>query len=97
MERVAAKWKDVAAALGFNGYRINSLELDVRHMSEDASREIFIRWLNGEHDLRRPITWTTLIQCLIEARLAEIAVKIKSIWFKRRRVRNKYYTHTLMV
>ena len=87
MERVAVKWKDVATALGFNGSRINSLEADVRHMSEDASREIFIKWLNGEHDLRRPITWATLVQCLREARLIQLAVKVESILFNGRDVR----------
>ena len=99
MESVAVKWKDVAAALGFNGSRINSLEADVHHMSEDASREMFIKWLSGEHDLRGPTTWATLVQCLREARLVQIAVKIESIWFNRRRVtvrkNNKYIVQVM--
>ena len=91
MELVAASWKDVATALGFNGPRINCLEADARHVSEDATREMFIKWLDGEHDLRQPIRWTTLIQCLSEAGLAGVAERIRSACL------NKRHVNTLIV
>lgn len=86
MELVAASWKNVATALGFNGPRISCLEADAHHVTQDATREMFIKWLDGEHDLCQPITWATLILCLSEAGLAQIAERIRSARLNKRHV-----------
>ena len=77
IESVAYSWQSVAIALGFSGPQIKSIEADYPRRSQDASREIFIRWLDGDCALRGPLTWTTLIDCLEEAMMKDLAENIK--------------------
>ena len=72
METVAPKWKQVATAIGFNEARIKAVDEGEHCKPEDATFEMFCRWLNGEHNLK-PVTWDTLIQCLKEANLQDVA------------------------
>ena len=78
MERVTPKWKQVAIALGFNGSRIESIEMGAPWRPEDACLKMFTGWLAGDHDLRPP-TWEVLIQSLRAANLSEIADLLKFI------------------
>ena len=80
METIAPKWKDVAVAMGFNKERIESIEKDEHYKQEEATREMFGRWLKGEHDLK-PVTWDVLIQCLKQAKLPDIAKMLSNIQF----------------
>ena len=61
---VAPHWKSVATALGFDGARIKVIDMGAFYKPEDACREMFIKWMNGEHGLCKPLTWATLIGCL---------------------------------
>jgi hypothetical protein len=72
MERVTPKWKQVAIALGFNGSRIEAIEMGALRQPEDACLKMFSDWLSGGHDLKPP-TWDALIQSLRAAKLPEIA------------------------
>ena len=65
LERVAAKWEKLAIRFGFEETRISNIRRGAYFQPEDACLKMFIRWLNGEHDLRPP-TWYNLIQCLGE-------------------------------
>jgi hypothetical protein len=76
MERVTPKWKQVAVALGFNGSRIEAIEMTALRQPEDACLRMFTKWLAGGHDLRPP-TWDVLIQSLRAANLPEIADLLK--------------------
>jgi hypothetical protein len=78
MERVAPKWKQVAIALGFNGSRIEAIEIGARYEPEDACLKMFTKWLDGGHDIKPP-TWDALIQSLRAANLPEIADLLKFI------------------
>ena len=78
MEMVAPNWKDVAIAMGFNKERIESIEKDEHYKQEDATCEMFGRWLKGEHDLK-PVTWDALIQCLKQAKFPDIAKMLSNI------------------
>ena len=82
IETVAHSWQSVAMALGFDGPNIKSIEIDYPNRSHDASREIFIRWLDGDHNLRGPLTWNTLIDCLEEASLKDLAENVKQCCHK---------------
>ena len=73
---MAADWQNVAIALGFDQARIKTIETNYPARAEDACREIFVRWLNGEHDLAKP-TWNTLINALQDAGLATVAISLK--------------------
>ena len=76
IENVAAEWKELAIALGFNPPIINAIEKDNREC-KDACRTMFFKWLEGEHNLEKP-TWSTLIECLQRARLTSVANSLKT-------------------
>jgi hypothetical protein len=78
MERVVPKWKQVAIALGFNGSRIEAIDMVAHYTPQYACLEMFTDWLAGGHDLKPP-TWDALIQSLRAANLQEIADLLKSI------------------
>jgi hypothetical protein len=78
MERVIPKWKQVAIALGFNGSRIEAIEIGAHYQPEDACLKMFSDWLAGGHDLKPP-TWDILIQSLRAAKLPEMADLLKFI------------------
>ena len=77
MERVAPDWKDLAIALGFDQSRIKTIEKDYKSSTEEACKEMFMRWLRGEHDLASPHTWCTLVKCLNRAGLTDVASSLR--------------------
>lgn len=79
IEGVAHKWKNMATSLSFDGPRIESIDMGALKMTEDACRKMFVKWLDGDHDLKEPVTWATLIRCLIDAGLIDMADKLKEI------------------
>jgi hypothetical protein len=80
MERVTPKWKQVAVALGFNGSRIEAIEMGALRQPEDACLKMFSDWLSGGHDLKPP-TWDALIQSLRATKLPKIAKFIVIVSF----------------
>ena len=79
MKSVAPVWEDLAIALGFDQSRIMTIERDYRGSVEDACQTMFMRWLDGEHDLAQPCTWDTLIKCLRRAALIAVANSLREI------------------
>jgi hypothetical protein len=79
IERVAPDWKDLAIALGFDQSRIKIVEKDYRGSMEEACQEMFMRWLDGEHDLVQPCSWDTLIKCLRCAAFIDVANWLREI------------------
>jgi hypothetical protein len=65
IESVASKWEKLAVSLGFEVTRISNIKSGAFFHVEDACFNMFIRWLNGAHDLIPP-TWCNLIHCLEE-------------------------------
>ena len=78
MESVSSQWKQMAVALGFSIEKIKSIEKSKQYQTDDASFEIFSCWLEGGHDLKPP-TWDTLISCLKQANLLDIADRLCNI------------------
>ena len=78
MEKATPKWKQVAIALGFNGAKIEAIDMGALRQPEDACLKMFTDWLAGGHDLRPP-TWDVLIQSLRAVNLPEIANMLKFI------------------
>ena len=79
IERVAPKWMSLAIALRFNKPRIETIEKDYRGNMEEACLKMFMRWLDGEHDLVQPCTWDTLIKCLRRAAFGDVANSLRAI------------------
>ena len=76
IEEVTPIWKKLAIELKFNAARIETIERDHR-LSVDACRDMFMRWLRGEHDLASPCTWRTLVNCLNRAGLTDVADSLR--------------------
>ena len=79
MERVAPDWKHLAVSLKFDLWKIRIIEMDHKTSADDACQEMFMRWLDGGHDLAQPCTWDTLIKCLRHAALIDVANSIREI------------------
>ena len=77
MERVIPKWKQLAIAFGFNGSRIEAIEMGALRQPGDACLKMFTDWLAGGHDLQPP-TWDALILSLRVAKLTEVADLLSS-------------------
>lgn len=69
IEGVAYKWKGLAMSVDFDGPRIESIDQGALRMSEEACRQMLVKWLDGNNDLRGAVTWDTLIQSLVDAGL----------------------------
>ena len=79
LDTVAADWKFLATSLGFEGPVIRSIEMGALLQPEEACCQVFMRWLDGGDSLCEPVTWGTLIQCLIDAGLVDIAEELEEI------------------
>ena len=75
----AYKWRELAMSLNFDGPRIESIDMGALCKPEEACRQILVKWLDGDDDLRGPVTWSTLIQCMIDAGLVGMADRLKEL------------------
>ena len=76
IKRTAPVWEKVATRLYFEGHDILTIRRN-EHQAEDASRTMFIEWLEGKG--RTPTTWETVLEALDEAELAEVAQDLKEV------------------
>ena len=58
---------------------IRSIEMGAHFQPEEACHRVFTKWLDGGDGLCKPVTWGTLIQCLIDAGLVDIAEELEEI------------------
>ena len=82
IEDVGYEWKALAVELDFDESRIDSIAEVACSKHEDACCQMFVEWLDGDSDLKQPVTWGILIQCLIDAGLIDIADRLKEIVYK---------------
>ena len=79
IDTVAAQWEELAIALGFEAAVINYIRRDHVHDAKGACRDVLGKWLEEEENLRGPVTWTTLIECLVDAGFASLAEALKKV------------------
>ena len=80
IEGVGDRWKDLARSLDFSEARIDSIDRGAPHeQPEEACREMLTEWLDGDDDLRSPVTWDTLVQSMIEAGLVDMAEQLEEL------------------
>ena len=77
METVAAHWKQLAVALGFDGYVIEAIQQDTHFQTASACHQILQRWL--EEKGLRPVNWHTLTAALIEAGYPKLAADVREL------------------
>ena len=81
IEEVAPQWEELASALQFDHSVILQVKADC-HREVAACRHIFVMWLEEKYDhLCSPVTWETLIQCLIDAECSHISTKLEEVLF----------------
>ena len=77
INHVAPNWEELAIALGFKYYTIKTVHRDHKSDAREACRRILSMWLEGaEEGLVQPVTWTTLVQCLVNAEFSCLAEKL---------------------
>lgn len=90
IDEIAYKWDDVAIALGFDWPAIERIRRDTFYQTQKATVKMFTEWLDDNNDLRNPVSWSTLIECLREAELAETAQLLESGNVAFRRIANLF-------
>ena len=80
IENAASKWKNVAIALGFKGPKIATIEQGSHFQPEDSCLKVFMKWLQGGDNLRIPISWGSLTQCLKDAGLSSLATNLEGLF-----------------
>ena len=56
IESMASKWQTIAIFLGFDGSRIETIDMEAMKKPEDACRQMLKKWLDGDKSLK-PVTW----------------------------------------
>ena len=80
IDGVAAKWVEVAIALGFDAPAIDRIKSDHTSDCKAACTCMFHKWLNVEHaDIGESVSWRTLIQGLKDAEFSCLADRIRDI------------------
>lgn len=80
INEVSPRWEELAVALQFNSSVIAYIKADYPHSGTSACCCIFTTWLNEEENhLPEPVTWATLIQCLIDADFSTVAQDIEKV------------------
>ena len=75
LAKVSAKWTRLAIALELEE-DIDSVRMNTHHQVEEACLEILKRWLSGSG--RKPVTWSTFIECLDDIELGILADDLRS-------------------
>lgn len=74
IREVTPHWRYLAQQFGFDD--LLNVETLYPRAPEELCCEMFVRWLDEDNDSSK-ITWETLIQCLIEAGLMQVADDLK--------------------
>ena len=77
---VAAKWEELAIALGFDAPAIAHIKRDYSSNCREACSQMLRMWLRMEcSDASRSVSWATLIQCLKDAEFSSVGVEVEEI------------------
>ena len=81
VDEMAPKWKRVGRMLNFSEANIDSIGTTNRGEPDVCCEELLSQWLQGHNNANdsRPKTWETLLELMRDARLGELAEKIKTI------------------
>ena len=70
----------MARSLDFSEPRIDGIDREVPHeQPKEVCQEMLSEWVDGDYDLRGPVTWGTLIQSMIDAGLVDMTEQLKEL------------------
>ena len=78
VESIGSEWEEVAKALDMGQEDIDMIKTRHSDHDEEACREMLATWLEGNNG---EVSWTALIQALIDSGLPELADSVKDICF----------------
>ena len=77
---MAAKWEELAIALGFDAPAIDCIRRDHSSDCKEACTQMLQKWLRMEYgDACKPVSWATLIQCLQDAEFSSVSQQMEEI------------------
>lgn len=81
-DRLSPNWEDLFLCLGFepaeeNHSTITAIRRNNVGKVEDACRDVLLKWLAGNG--RKPVTWATFIDALIDMGESTLADKIREL------------------
>ena len=77
---VAAKWEELAMALGFDASAIDCIRRDYTSDCKEACSQMLAKWLETKYnDDCRSVSWGVLIDCLEDAEFSSIARELEII------------------
>lgn len=80
LKNIAPKWQELAIEMGFEYSEIEIVEVEDRNNPMNAVRKILGRWLEGKVTTdTRPLTWSTLIECLSNIECQSLADELSQI------------------
>ena len=79
LDDIAAKWWRVGLGLKFQASTLDNIESTCNGDVEKCSKRLLTLWLEG-HVTGVPITWKTLMEAITDARLGELADKLRKLF-----------------
>lgn len=81
IDEVATEWEKLADTLGFEATEISYIQKDHHQQPVASCRQVLDTWLqeNPDNRLQQPVTWETLIQCLIETGCSILVQDLQTI------------------
>ena len=77
---MAAKWEELAIALGFDPPAIAHIRRDYSSDCREACSQMLQMWLKMEcNDANKSVSWATLIQCLKDAEFSSVGLELEEI------------------
>lgn len=80
LKNIAPKWQELAIEMGFEYSEIEIVDMENRNNPKNAVCKILGRWLEGKVTTdTRPLTWSTLIECLSNIECQSLADELSQI------------------
>ena len=79
IEGVAAEWERLAYTLQFSPAVVRTVRRDTTQDCTAACEEVLYRWVSGTEGTRQPVSWATLIKCLMDCDFSELANDLENV------------------
>ena len=79
LDDIAANWRRVGRCLKFQASTLDNIETTHKGDVEKCSERLLTHWLAG-HVAGVSITWKTLMEAITDARLGELADKLRKLF-----------------
>ena len=78
IETVAPEWEELAIAMGFAPFAINTIRRDNSRNAKAAAQQLLIQWLEGE--CSGMVSWERLVECLHDGGFTGVAFDVQEMF-----------------